>query len=97
MAKAETSFEPKFATYIGPSPDKGVFYFARILSELGRLRPDIPVQLVIGRGSEHWLDETGLELRLTPAAEGDTTAAAAGPSATDGGPVGNARPVNNRK
>jgi serine protease Do len=41
--------------------------------------------------------ETQLELRLTPVTEGDTTAAAAGTSAPDAGPAGNARPVNNRR
>jgi glycosyltransferase involved in cell wall biosynthesis len=57
---------PRFATFVSPNPNKGVFYFARIASELGRLRSDIPLLVVVGRGSENWLNSTGLDLRSLP-------------------------------
>jgi glycosyltransferase involved in cell wall biosynthesis len=57
---------PRFVTFVAPIPEKGVFYFARIASELARLRPDIEVLVVIGRGDEAWLDRTGLTLRGLP-------------------------------
>jgi glycosyltransferase involved in cell wall biosynthesis len=58
--------QPRYATFIAPLLEKGVFYFARIASELARLRPDIEVLVVIGRGEESWLDRTGLALRGLP-------------------------------
>jgi glycosyltransferase involved in cell wall biosynthesis len=58
--------QPKFVTFISPCPNKGVFFFARIASELGRLRPDIPMLVVLGRGDNFWLDRTGLDLRGLP-------------------------------
>lgn len=58
--------QPKFVTFIGPRPEKGVFYFARIASELGRIRPDIPVLVVVGRGKLSFLAQSGLNLRALP-------------------------------
>lgn len=58
--------KPRFATFFSPCPNKGVFYFARIASELGRLRPDIPVLVALGRGDLGWLSQTGLNLRQLP-------------------------------
>jgi hypothetical protein len=58
--------QPRFVTFVSPCPAKGVFFFARIASELGRLRPDIPMLVVVGRGEESWLDRTGLDLRHLP-------------------------------
>jgi glycosyltransferase involved in cell wall biosynthesis len=58
--------QPRFLTFVGPLPDKGVFWFARIASELGRLRPDIPVLVVVGRGNLDWLQKTGMNLRGLP-------------------------------
>jgi glycosyltransferase involved in cell wall biosynthesis len=58
--------EPRFVTFVGALPDKGVFYFARIASELGRQRPDIPVLVVAGRGNIGWLRETGMNLHALP-------------------------------
>ena len=56
--------EPKFASFVNPSPEKGVYAFARIADELGRLRPDIPLLVVEGRGTERTLVDCGLDLRV---------------------------------
>jgi glycosyltransferase involved in cell wall biosynthesis len=58
--------EPRCVTFVSPMPSKGVFYFARIASELGRRRPDIPMLIAVGRGETKWLDQTGLNLRGLP-------------------------------
>jgi glycosyltransferase involved in cell wall biosynthesis len=55
--------EPRYVTFVSPMPTKGIFYFARIASELGRRRPDIPLLIAVGRGETKWLDQTGLNLR----------------------------------
>jgi glycosyltransferase involved in cell wall biosynthesis len=55
--------EAKYATLVNPQPDKGVFLFARLATELGRLRPDIPLLVVEGRGKANWLNRTGHDLR----------------------------------
>jgi glycosyltransferase involved in cell wall biosynthesis len=57
-----TQTERKYVTFVNPSPDKGVFFFARIADELGRRRPDIPLLVVEGRARVNWLPETGLDL-----------------------------------
>ncbi|HEU5118370.1 MAG TPA: glycosyltransferase [Isosphaeraceae bacterium] len=54
--------DPRYVTFVTPSPEKGVFAFARIADELGRLRPDIPFLVVEGRGSERTLADCGLDL-----------------------------------
>jgi len=43
--------EPVFTTFINPSIDKGVFFFARLAEELSRERPDIPIMVVESRGT----------------------------------------------
>jgi glycosyltransferase involved in cell wall biosynthesis len=53
----------RYVTFVNPQPDKGVFLFARLASELGRLRPDIPLLVVEGRGKANWLERTGHDLR----------------------------------
>jgi glycosyltransferase involved in cell wall biosynthesis len=57
---------PKNLTFVCPNPQKGAFYFARIAAEIGRLRPDIPILAVVGRGNLKWFAETGMNLRLLP-------------------------------
>ena len=52
----------RYVTFVNPQPDKGVFVFARIAVELARLRPDIPLLVVEGRGTAGWLQRTGLDL-----------------------------------
>ncbi len=54
--------EPKYVTFVNPSVEKGVLAFARIADELGRLRPDIPLLVVEGRGDEATLAGCGLDL-----------------------------------
>jgi len=54
---------PEYVTFVNPSPEKGIFAFARIADELGRKRPDIPLLVVESRGSESTLVDCGLDLR----------------------------------
>ena len=58
--------DPRHLTFVGPRPDKGVFYFIRIAAELARLRPDIPMLVIAGRGNEHWLKQAALNLHGLP-------------------------------
>ena len=50
-------------TFVTPSLEKGVYVFARIADELGRQRPDIPILVVEGRGTEQTLVDCGIDLR----------------------------------
>jgi glycosyltransferase involved in cell wall biosynthesis len=43
--------EQVFITYVNPSPEKGVFFAARLFEELACRRPDIPVLVVESRGT----------------------------------------------
>lgn len=60
-AQTQTS---RYVTFVNPSYEKGVFAFARIADELGRRRPDIPLLVVEGRGSERTLADCGIDLRV---------------------------------
>jgi len=53
---------PRYVTFVNPSPEKGVYPFARIADELARRRPDIPLLVVEARGSERTLAGCGLDL-----------------------------------
>ena len=55
--------DPRFATFVNPSHEKGVYFFARLADELGRRRPDIPLLVVEARGTEETLASCGLDLR----------------------------------
>lgn len=57
------SRDPRYVTFVNPSPEKGVFAFARIADEIGRRRPDIPLLVVESRGTEATLVGCGLDLR----------------------------------
>jgi glycosyltransferase involved in cell wall biosynthesis len=57
------SREPRYVTFVNPSYERGVFAFARIADELGRRRPDIPLLVVEGIGTERTLIDCGLDLR----------------------------------
>jgi len=54
--------DPRFLTFVNPQPAKGLAVFARIASELDRLRPDIPILVVEGRGTSGGLADSGLDL-----------------------------------
>ncbi|MBX6313351.1 MAG: hypothetical protein IRY99_10620 [Isosphaeraceae bacterium] len=56
--------EPRYVTFVNPSAEKGVYVFARIADELGRRRPEIPLLVVEGRGTEATLAACGLDLRV---------------------------------
>jgi hypothetical protein len=56
----------RYVTFINPEPAKGLLLFARIATELARVRPDIPLLVVEGRVKAGWLDHTGLDLRSLP-------------------------------
>jgi glycosyltransferase involved in cell wall biosynthesis len=59
----ERSNGQQYVTFVNPQPYKGVFYFARIVEQLHRCRPDIPVLVVEGRSrAAEWLARTGLDL-----------------------------------
>ena len=53
---------PECVTFVNPSPEKGVFVFARIAEQLQRRRPDIPILVVEGRGQSGALRQTGVDL-----------------------------------
>ncbi|MHB1559092.1 MAG: sulfotransferase [Isosphaeraceae bacterium] len=59
-----TSHDRRYLTFIDPSPERGVHVFARIADELGRRRPDIPLLVVEGHGTERTLADCGLDLRV---------------------------------
>lgn len=51
--------EPVFATYINPSLEKGVMFFARLAEELSIRRPDIPFLVVESRATSMSLLQAG--------------------------------------
>ncbi len=60
---AAESTKARYVTFLDPTPTNGVWAFARISDELGRRRPDIPLLVVEGRGTEEDLAACGLDLR----------------------------------
>ncbi|MBN8644049.1 MAG: glycosyltransferase [Planctomycetes bacterium] len=52
--------EPVFFTFINPSPDKGVFFFARLAEVVCARRPDIHFMVVESRGTSGVLVAAGL-------------------------------------
>ena len=55
--------EPNYLTFVDPTPENGVYAFARIADELGKRRPDLPILVVEGRGTEADVAACGLDLR----------------------------------
>jgi glycosyltransferase involved in cell wall biosynthesis len=55
--------KPRFITFINPSTYKGVYVFAKIVDELGKVRPDIPFLVVESRANETNLVSCGIDLR----------------------------------
>ena len=58
--------EPLYLTFVNPQRSKGVFVVFRIAQELARLRPDIPILIVEGRGQMTSLKEIGLDFASLP-------------------------------
>jgi hypothetical protein len=52
----------KYVTLVNPAFTKGVYFAARIMERLGRLRPDISFLVVESRGTEQTLAGCGLDL-----------------------------------
>ncbi len=52
-----------FFTAINPSPEKGLFFLARLVEELSTKRPDIPVLIVESRGNAGQLIAAGLSAK----------------------------------
>jgi hypothetical protein len=71
--------DPRYVTFVNPSYEKGVYAFARLADELGRLRPDIPLLVNEGRGDRETLAACGLDL----AARGNLTFSAHPPDPRD--------------
>jgi FkbM family methyltransferase len=55
----------RYGTFVNPEPAKGVFWFARLAEVLGRVRPDIPLLVVEGRGRIEGLARCGIDLSAT--------------------------------
>jgi glycosyltransferase involved in cell wall biosynthesis len=53
---------PGYVTFIDPTPSRGLYPFARVADELGRLRPDVPLLVVESEGEAAALDACGLDL-----------------------------------
>jgi glycosyltransferase involved in cell wall biosynthesis len=62
LADGTRSVPATFATFVNPTPLKGVFVFARIAQELSRRRPDIPLLIVEGSGKACFLPKLGIDL-----------------------------------
>ena len=60
------AIDRRFLTFVNPTAVKGVYVFARIAQELARLRPDIPILVVEGRGKVDWLAKAGLKFSAMP-------------------------------
>jgi glycosyltransferase involved in cell wall biosynthesis len=62
--------EPKYFTYVNPTPAKGVYFFVTLAAELARRRPDIPLQVIESRGKGEHVIQAGahgqIDLRRHP-------------------------------
>ncbi|MFM9959574.1 MAG: glycosyltransferase [Phycisphaerales bacterium] len=54
-----TEREPVMFTFVNPSPQKGLMFFARLAEELGKRRPDIGLMVVESRGTAGTLVRAG--------------------------------------
>ena len=57
---------PRYLTFINPQQDKGVFIVFAIAKELARLRPEIPILIVEGRGQNKLLKESRFPFSALP-------------------------------
>ena len=55
------SHEPRFLTFVDPTPETGLFPFARIAGELSRRRPDFPILIVDCNGTAAELLSCGVD------------------------------------
>ena len=55
--------DPNYVSFVDPSYKNGAFVFARIANELVRVRPDVPLLVVEGSGTERTLADCGIDLR----------------------------------
>lgn len=55
--------DPRFVTFINPQYAKGLLVVARLISELGARRPDIPFLIVDGRSPASELADCGIDVR----------------------------------
>lgn len=62
--------EPRYFTFVNPTPAKGVYFFVTLADELGRRRPDIPLQVIESRGKREHVIQAGfhghIDLRAHP-------------------------------
>ena len=56
------NIDPCYVTFVNPSPQNGLYPFARMVKVLSERRPDIAFLVVEGRGYEGSLDKYGLKL-----------------------------------
>jgi glycosyltransferase involved in cell wall biosynthesis len=61
-ARAERTPGLQYVTFVDPTLENGALVFTRIAEVLGRRRPDIPLLVVQGRGTEVNLAQTGVDL-----------------------------------
>ena len=61
-AVVEGDREPRHVTFVDPSAANGAYLFARIVDELGRVRPDIPVRIIGARGSGSTVARSGIDV-----------------------------------
>lgn len=59
------SADQKHVLFVNPSPNKGVFLFAKIANEMAKIRPDIPFLVVEGCSTSRDLLATGVDFRGT--------------------------------
>lgn len=52
----------RYVTFINPQPHKGVFLFTQIARILAKLRPEIPLLVIEGRGGASFLGSTGIDM-----------------------------------
>lgn len=56
--------DPRFLTYINPSLQKGVMFFARLADEIAKARPDIPIMVIESRGTAGHLVAAGMRAKF---------------------------------
>jgi len=65
VVAASSPERKRYATFVNPEPAKGATWFARLAEVLCRVRPDLPLLVVEGRGHIDWLGRCGIDLSAT--------------------------------